>query len=147
MKSDETLIWLSPLFDDQTTTYTPEDLLAMIMDHARELATDYGEQSIDAAVISVPAYFSQAERKAVLYAAELVNLKVLQLVNANTAAGLNYGVFRRKDFNSTGTTFMFFDMGAAGTTATVATYNVVKHKEDYEANPQLIVRGVGFVNT
>jgi hypoxia up-regulated 1 len=95
-------------------------------------------------VIAVPAYFNQAERKAVLRAAELVDLKVLQLINTNIAAGLNYGVFRRKDFNNTGTTLMFYDMGSASTTVTVATFQLVKMKDDYEANPQLIVRGVGF---
>lgn len=129
---------------DEKTTYSPEDLLAMILDHARDLAADYGEQSIDAAVITVPPYFNQAERKSVLAAAELINLRVLQLINTNTAAGLNYGVFRRKDFNTTGTTLMFFDMGAQGTTATVATYHLIKHKDDYESNPQLVIRGVGF---
>lgn len=132
---------------DENTSYTPEELLAMILDHAKELAHDYGEQNIDAAVIAVPAFFNQAERKAVLQAAELVNLKVLQLINTNTAAGLNYGVFRRKDFNQTGTSLMFFDMGATGTTVTIATYHVVKMKDDYESNPQLVIRGVGFDQT
>jgi len=129
---------------DANTKYTPEELLAMILDHARELAADFGEQPIDAAVIAVPAYFTQAERKAVLQAADLAGLKVLQLLNSNTAAGLNYGVFRRKDFNTTGNTMMFFDMGATGTTATIATYHVIKHKDDYESNPQLVIRGVGY---
>ncbi len=132
---------------DENTTYTPEELLAMILDHARELAADYGEQGIDAAVISVPAYFNQAERKAVLQAAELAGLKVLQLLNTNTAAGLNYGVFRRKDFNTTGNTFMFYDMGATATTATIATFHLIKQKDDYEANPQMVIRGVGFDQT
>ena len=116
----------------------------MILDYARDLAADFSEQSIDAAVLTVPAYFNQAERKAVLRAAEIANLKVLQLINSNVAAGLNYGVFRRKDFNSSGTNMMFFDMGSAGTTATVATFQMVKNKDDYEANPQVTVRGVGF---
>lgn len=58
-------------------------------------------------------------------------------------AGLNYGVFRRKDFNSTGTTLMFFDMGSTGTVATIASYQLVKAKDDYEANPQLTIRGIG----
>ncbi len=43
------------------------------------------EQPIDAAVLTVPAYFTQAERKALLRAADLANLNVLQLMNANTA--------------------------------------------------------------
>ena len=68
-------------------------------------------------------------------------------MNTNTAAGLNYGVFRRKDFNSSGTTLMFFDMGSSGTVATVATFQMVKNKDDVEANPQLTVRGVGFDRT
>jgi hypoxia up-regulated 1 len=132
---------------DENTRFTPEELLAMILDYARDLAADFGEQAVDAAVIAVPAYFNQAERKAVLRAAEIANLKVLQLINTNAAAGLNYGVFRRKDFNSTGTTLMFFDVGGSGTTATVATFQLVKNKDDYEANPQLTIRGVGFDRT
>lgn len=38
---------------------------------------------------------------------------------------------------------MFFDMGGAGTTATIATFQMVKYKDDFEPNPQLTVRGVG----
>ena len=72
----------------------------------------------------------------------MVQLKV-KLIYFWLKAGLNYGVFRRKDFNSTGTTLMFFDMGSTGTVATIATFQLVKLKEDIEANPQLVVRGVG----
>ena len=57
----------------------------MLLEYARELAADFGEQAIDAAVIAVPSYFNQAERKAVLKAAEIANLKILQLINTNTA--------------------------------------------------------------
>lgn len=132
---------------DENTKYTPEELLAMILDYARELAADFGESAIDAAVITVPSYFNQAERKAVLRAAEIVQLKVLQLINSNTAAGINYGVFRRKDFNNTATSLMFFDMGSTGTVATVVSYQLVKAKDDYEANPQMTIRGIGFDQT
>ena len=59
------------------------------------------EQPIKDAVITVPAYFNQAERRAVLHAARMADLKVLQLINVNTAVALNYGVFRRKDINAT----------------------------------------------
>lgn len=70
---------------DAETTFTPEELLAMILEYARDLATEFSEQAIDAAVISVPTYFNQAERKAVLRAAEIANLKILQLINTNIA--------------------------------------------------------------
>lgn len=59
------------------------------------------EQPIKDAVVTVPAYFNQAERRAVLQAARMADLKVLQLINDNTAVALNYGVFRRKDINAT----------------------------------------------
>lgn len=59
------------------------------------------EQPVKDAVITVPAFFNQAERRAVLHAARMADLKVLQLINDNTAVALNYGVFRRKDINAT----------------------------------------------
>lgn len=61
----------------------------------------FTEQPVKDAVITVPAFFNQAERRAVLQAAQIAGVKVLQLINDNTAVALNYGVFRRKDINST----------------------------------------------
>lgn len=61
----------------------------------------FTEQPIKDAVITVPAFLNQAERRAVLHAAHMAGLKVLQLLNDNTAVALNYGVFRRKDIDST----------------------------------------------
>lgn len=52
-------------------------------------------------MITVPAFFNQAERRAVLKAANMAGLKVLQLINDNTAVAINYGVFRRKDIDAT----------------------------------------------
>jgi len=52
-------------------------------------------------VITVPAFFNQAERRAVLKSANMAGMKVLQLINDNTAVAINYGVFRRKDIDAT----------------------------------------------
>uniref|UniRef100_A0A8C2FQZ8 Hypoxia up-regulated protein 1 n=1 Tax=Cyprinus carpio TaxID=7962 RepID=A0A8C2FQZ8_CYPCA len=103
-------------------------------------------QPIKDAVITVPAYFNQAERRAVLQAAHIAGLKVLQLINDNTAVALNYGVFRRKDINSTAQNIMFYDMGSGSTTATIVMYQTVKTKES-GTQPQLQIRGVGFDRT
>uniref|UniRef100_A0A672LRV7 Hypoxia up-regulated protein 1 n=1 Tax=Sinocyclocheilus grahami TaxID=75366 RepID=A0A672LRV7_SINGR len=103
-------------------------------------------QPIKDAVITVPAYFNQAERRAVLQAANIAGLKVLQLINDNTAVALNYGVFRRKDINSTAQNILFYDMGSGSTTATIVTYQTVKTKES-GTHPQLQIRGVGFDRT
>ncbi|XP_067289169.1 hypoxia up-regulated protein 1 [Pseudorasbora parva] len=126
--------------------YTPEELLGMILNYSRVLAQDFAEQPIKDAVITVPAYFNQAERRAVLQAANIAGLKVLQLINDNTAVALNYGVFRRKDINSTAQNVMFYDMGSGSTTATIVTYQTIKTKEA-GTQPQLQIRGVGFDRT
>ncbi|CAB1352340.1 unnamed protein product [Coregonus sp. 'balchen'] len=123
--------------------YSPEELLGMVLNYSRGLAQDFAEQPIKDAVITVPAFFNQAERRAVLQAAQMAGVKVLQLINDNTAVALNYGVFRRKDINSTAQNIMFYDMGSGSTTATIVTYQTVKTKES-GTQPQLQIRGVGF---
>ncbi|XP_028276515.1 hypoxia up-regulated protein 1 isoform X2 [Parambassis ranga] len=123
--------------------YTPEELLGMMLNYSCGLAQDFAEQPIKDAVITVPAFFNQADRRAVLQAAQMAGLKVLQLINDNTAVALNYGVFRRKDIDSTAKNVMFYDMGSGSTTATIVTYQTVKTKES-GTQPQLQIRGVGF---
>ncbi|XP_043533656.1 hypoxia up-regulated protein 1 [Chiloscyllium plagiosum] len=123
--------------------YSPEEILGMVLNYSRTLAQDFAEQPIKDLVITVPAYFNQAERRAVIHAAQMVGLKVLQLINDNTAVALNYGVFRRKDINATAQNVMFFDMGSTSTTATVVTYVTTKTK-DSGTQPQLQIRGTGF---
>ena len=118
----------------------------MILKKAREYATDFVEQTVDGAVITVPPYFTQSERRAVKRACELANIKLLQLMNDNTAVALNFGIFRRKDFNATGSTYLFYDMGSQSTVCTIATFNIVKTKENgyLEEVPQLTIKSVAF---
>ncbi|KAM9219988.1 hypoxia up-regulated protein 1 isoform 1-T1 [Dugong dugon] len=126
--------------------FSPEEVLSMILNYSRSLAEDFAEQPIKDAVITVPAFFNQAERRAVLQAARMAGLKVLQLINDNTATALSYGVFRRKDINTTAQNIMFYDMGAGSTVCSIVTYQTVKTKEA-GMQPQLQIRGVGFDRT
>lgn len=123
--------------------YSPEELLGMVLNYSRILAQDFAEQPIKDLVITVPVFFNQAERRAVVQAAQMAGLKVLQLINDNTAVALNYGVFRRKDINATAQNVMFYDMGSSSTTATIVTYMTTKTK-DWGTQPQLQIRGIGF---
>lgn len=127
--------------------FTVEELLAMLFKQAQEIAQKAAGQPIKDAVITVPPFFNQAERRAMLEAAKLSGLNVLQLINSNTAVALNYGIFRRRDFNETPTNILFYDMGAGNTVATVATYQLVKSKETGEVSPQVTIKGVGFDHT
>ncbi|CAG2118349.1 unnamed protein product, partial [Medioppia subpectinata] len=129
--------------------FTPEELISMMLSKAKVYAEDSSKQPINDCVITVPPYFTQAERRALLMAADLAKLKVLQIINTNAAFALNYGVFRRKDFNTTVTNILFYDMGASSTTATIASYQLVKTKERgfAESNPQVTIKGVGYDRT
>lgn len=134
---------------DGNVTYTPEELMAQILHKSKEFAETSAGQKINEAVITVPSFFNQAERRSVLQAAELADLKVLQLINDNTAVALNYGIFRRKEINDSTQYMMFFDMGASSTTATVVGYQNVKSKEKgfAEIIPQVSILGVGYDRT
>lgn len=71
----------------------------------------------------------------------------MQLINSNTAAALDYGIFRRNDFNETAQNILFYDMGASSTVATIASYQIAKTKERgfTENHPQVTVAGLGYV--
>ncbi|XP_060836721.1 hypoxia up-regulated protein 1 isoform X3 [Rhopalosiphum padi] len=133
--------------NESNDQFSPEELVAMMLEKAREFAQDSAGQAINEAVISVPGYFGQAERTAMLKAAEIAGIKVLQLINSYTAAALNYGIFRTKSFNETSPMYMmFYDMGAYGTQVSVVSYQLIKSKDRIapELQPHLAVLGVGY---
>ncbi|XP_060818511.1 hypoxia up-regulated protein 1 isoform X2 [Bombus pascuorum] len=131
---------------DENTTYTPEELLAQILHKGKEFAENSAGQKISEAVITVPGFFNQIERRALVQAADLAGIKVLQLINDYTAVALNYGIFRSKEINDTAHYVMFYDMGASSTTATIVSYQNVKTKEKgfVETNPHVTILGVGY---
>jgi len=128
--------------EEKNILYTPEELMAMVLNHSRSLAEDYAQTSVDSCVLTVPSYYTQNERKSLLYSAKLAGLKVSQLMDTDTAAALNYGVFRRNDINQTASYLMLYDMGATSTIASIISYQLVKVNGVTE--PQLSVKGVGF---
>lgn len=77
-------------------------------------------------------------------AAQLIDLKILQLQNDYTAVALNYGIFQRKEINETAHYYVFYDMGALKTSATVVGYQLVKDKATRETNPVASILGVAY---
>ena len=133
-------------------TFSPEELLAMILESARSYAESAAGRGtkITEAVVTVPPYFTQSERRSILRAIDLAGLRCLQLINSNTAVALNYGVFRVNDFNeSSSSNVLFYDMGATSTVASLVSYQVIKTKERgyTERIPTMTVKGVGFDRT
>merc|ERR1711981_17141 len=122
----------------------------MILTHAKHIAEAYTEQKpLRDIVLTVPAFFNQAERRALKGAVDLAGLNLLQLITEPLAVSLNYGMFRRKEINGTAKYLMFYDMGAYDTTVSIVGYSVVKSKDRgfTETHPQAQILGVSYDRT
>ncbi|MGD8496176.1 MAG: molecular chaperone DnaK [Gemmatimonadales bacterium] len=78
-------------------TFTPPEISAMILQKMRQTAEDYLGQDVHQAVITVPAYFNDAQRQATKDAGRIAGLEVLRIINEPTAAALAYGLDKKED--------------------------------------------------
>ena len=86
----------TPRVDIDGRLYTPQELSAMILQKMKKTAEDYLGQDVTEAVITVPAYFNDAQRQATKEAGEIAGLKVRRIINEPTAAALAYGLDRKE---------------------------------------------------
>ena len=82
----------TPRVDIEGRLYTPQEISAMVLQKMKKTAEDYLGQEVTEAVITVPAYFSDAQRQATKEAGEIAGLNVRRTVNEPTAASLAYGL-------------------------------------------------------
>jgi molecular chaperone DnaK len=82
----------TPRVDIDGRLYTPQELSAMTLQKMKKTAEDYLGQTVTEAVITVPAYFNDAQRQATKEAGEIAGLKVMRIINEPTAAALAYGL-------------------------------------------------------
>jgi len=78
-------------------TFTPPEISAMILQKMRQTAEDYLGSEVKQAVVTVPAYFNDAQRQATKDAGKIAGLEVLRIINEPTAAALAYGLDKKKD--------------------------------------------------
>ncbi len=86
--------------------YSPPEVAAMVLQKLKQSAEDYLGSKVEKAVITVPAYFNDAQRQATKDAGKVAGLEVLRIVNEPTAAALAYGLDKKKD-----ETIAVFDFG------------------------------------
>ena len=83
--------------DGQNKPLTPPEISAMILQKLKQAAEEYLGQPVSKAVITVPAYFNDAQRQATKDAGQIAGLEVMRIVNEPTAAALAYGLDKKKD--------------------------------------------------
>ncbi len=112
----------SQKIDDKT--FTPQQISAFILQKLKRDAESYLGESVTDAVITVPAYFSDAQRQATKEAGEIAGLNVQRIVNEPTAAALAYGLDKESD-----QTILVFDLG--GGTFDVSLLDVAKDDDGF----------------
>ena len=85
----------TPRVDIDGRLYTPQEVSAMVLQKMKKTAEDYLGQDVSEAVITVPAYFNDAQRQATKEAGEIAGLKVRRIINEPTAAALAYGLDKK----------------------------------------------------
>merc|ERR1712008_73347 len=108
-------------FKSEEKTFTPEEISSMVLTKMKETAEQYLGMDIKDAVVTVPAYFNDAQRKATKDAGSISGLNVLRIINEPTAAAIAYGLDKKKS-TSTDNNVLIFDLG--GGTFDVSILNI-----------------------
>lgn len=105
------------VFKGETKTFTPEEVSAMILGKMKQIAEDYLGKEVKHAVVTVPAYFNDAQRQATKDAGTIAGLNVIRIINEPTAAAIAYGM----DQADGEKTILVFDLGGGTFDVTVLT--------------------------
>ncbi|CAN4078339.1 unnamed protein product [Withania somnifera] len=114
------LIHLQYMHEKQN--FTPVQIMAMLFAHLKQIAEKDLETDVSDCVVGIPSYFTDLQRRAYLYAAEIAGLKPLRLMHDGTAIALGYGIYKT-DFSAEGrTNVVFVDVGHCDTQVVVASF-------------------------
>jgi molecular chaperone DnaK len=97
----------TPRVDIEGRLYTPQEISAMVLQKMKKTAEDFLGHEVTEAVITVPAYFNDAQRQATKEAGEIAGLQVKRIINEPTAAALAYGLDKKKQDSK----IVVFDLG------------------------------------
>ena len=123
------------------TQWSVEELVAMEFAYIKHLAENVAGEKVIDVVVTVPPYFSQFERDAIVDSIEIAGLKTLALINDGTAVAVNYALtrtFSKPEYH------IIYDAGASGIRATVASFTTANDPKSSVAETRINVGGVGY---
>ncbi|KAH7485357.1 Heat shock 70 kDa protein 17 [Phytophthora ramorum] len=103
--------------------FQAEELVAMVFAHARQITNTFAEAPVKDWVLTVPTFFSQAQRQALLDAAEISGVRVLSLINENTAAALQLAVHASYDPEDKPKKILFYNLGSTSLQVSIAEFS------------------------
>lgn len=109
-------------FEGKRQVFLPEQIVAMQLANVKQFTQKYSGGTVSDIVLSVPVYFTDNQRKAMLDACKIAGLNCYRLINETTATALQYGILRKSRFGEEGTTVLFLDMGYSDFQAAVVTF-------------------------
>lgn len=112
-------------YEDQRVAFTPERLLAMLLSKLRWCAERESALKVADVVVSVPVYFTDEERRAVLHACTIAGINCIRLLNDTTAAALDYGIYKSAKglfSESDPQRVMFINMGHSGYAVSIVAF-------------------------
>lgn len=115
-KSDKPMVSLN--LDDGEKIFSPEEVSAMVLRKMKEIAENFLGEKVEHAVVTVPAYFNDAQRQATKDAGAIAGLKVERVLNEPTAAAIAYGLDRSKNKEEN---ILVFDLGGGTFDVTLLT--------------------------
>jgi heat shock protein 4 len=115
-------IGLPVQYNGETVMLTPERAMAMLLKGLQKIAEHDQNAPVTDVVLSVPAYFTDAERHAMLDACSIAGLHCLRLMNDVTAAALSYGIYKTDLPLDKATIVVFVDVGAMDSTVSIVSY-------------------------
>lgn len=123
------------------TQWSVEELVAMEFAYIKQLAENVAGEKVIDVVVTVPPYFSQFERDAIVDSIEIAGLKTLALINDGTAVAVNYALtrtFSNPEYH------IIYDAGASGIRATVASFATANDPKSGVAETRINIAGVGY---
>merc|ERR1712086_456817 len=129
-------------YKGETKDFQPEEISSMVLTKMKEIAEDFLGESVDSAVITVPAYFNDAQRQSTKDAGSIAGLKVLRIINEPTAAAIAYGLDNTKDDKERN--ILIYDLGGGNFDTRLVHHFTQdfkrKHKKDLTDNKRALRR-------